>query len=335
MSDIPLISVIIPVYNGAKYLRKCVDSVLAQTYQNLEIILVDDGSSDSSGQICDAYTAQDKRIRVIHQQNAGVSAARNAGIKAAKGEYLSFIDGDDWVAPDFIKTLCQLVSKYQVPLAIVGRYTVFPTHTYQEKMLPDGKTLEVIHTGKGSFDVSQALQMTFAPYGLFVTNKLFRADLFKQILFPVGLMYEDIWLFYRLFQRIDKVAVCNTPLFYYNRLNQNSISRGKFHIRMLDYFTVTHDFVAKAKELKDTRLLHLVERQRLAHIIGFFKRMMPADFNDWNIIKPMQRELRHNLWLLLLKPRPLKVTVFGICCAVSFTLTKKLSNGLFGHTFAN
>lgn len=330
MNNTPLISVIIPIYNGKDYLSKCVDSVLAQTYQNLEIILVDDGSTDTSGHQCNFYAAQDKRVQVIHQKNAGLSAARNAGINAAKGRYISLIDSDDWVAPQFIQTLYTLTAKYQAPLAVVGRYTVFAEGTRQKKMLPNGKTLEIIHTDKGNFDTRQALQMTFAPYGYFVTNKLFDRELFKQILFPVGLLYEDLWLFYRLFQYINKVVVCDTPLFYYNRLNKNSLSRGKFHVRMLDYFTVTDDFLKEAKKLKDTRLLHRLERERLAHILGFFKRMMLGGFNDWKIIKPMQQELRRNIGLLLLQPRPLAPTLFGLCCCVNFSLTSKLLIRLLG-----
>ncbi|MBO4674555.1 MAG: hypothetical protein J5601_00490, partial [Elusimicrobiaceae bacterium] len=122
----------------------------------------------------------------------------------------------------------------------------------------------------------------------------------------------------------NKIVVCDSPLFYYNRQNGNSLSRGKFRIHMLDYFTVTDEFLEKAKELKDPSLQRIIIRQRLALICGFFKRMMLSNFNDQNILKPMQQELRRNLWLLLLRPRPLLVTAFGICCCISFKLTKKL-----------
>ncbi|MBO4675217.1 MAG: glycosyltransferase family 2 protein, partial [Elusimicrobiaceae bacterium] len=144
MSPTPLISVIISVYNTEKYLCKCVDSVLTQTYQNLEVILVDDGSTDSCGRICDEYVSKDSRVQVIHQQNAGLSAVRNAGIKAAKGEYFSFIDSDDWVDARFIETLWNLAEEHRAPVCVVGRYTVFPTQTRREKMLSNGKNIEII-----------------------------------------------------------------------------------------------------------------------------------------------------------------------------------------------
>ena len=109
--SLPLISVIIPVYNVQDYLARCLDSILAQTYQNLEIILVNDGSKDNSGAICDEYAARDDRVQVIHKENGGLSTARNAGLDLAAGEYLSFIDSDDWIASDAYEHLMNLVER--------------------------------------------------------------------------------------------------------------------------------------------------------------------------------------------------------------------------------
>ena len=107
----PLISVIVPVYNVEPYLRRCVDSILRQTYRNLEILLVDDGTKDNCGAICDAYARQDERVKVIHKENGGLSSARNAGIDASTGEYLSFVDSDDWIEPDMIKALADNMTR--------------------------------------------------------------------------------------------------------------------------------------------------------------------------------------------------------------------------------
>lgn len=120
----PLISVIVPVYNVEKYLRPCVDSILAQTYQNLEIILINDGSTDKSGQICDEYATKDKRVRVIHQANQGVSVARNAGLEGAKGQYIGFVDGDDWIDIETYQTAIGIVTKEQVDFIKWGYYKV-------------------------------------------------------------------------------------------------------------------------------------------------------------------------------------------------------------------
>ena len=324
MNQNPLISVIIPMYNGAKYLHKCVDSLLAQTYTNLEIILVDDGSTDESVQMCDELAQREQRIRVIHQANGGISVARNTGIKAAKGEYISFIDVDDWVAPIFIETLWKAVRKYQAPIVAVGRYEVLASKTIHKNILPNNEKEKLISTPAPVFTAQQAVEMTLSLASGCVTNRLFHRSLFKQILFPVGLFSEDNWMLYRLFQQVNKVAVCNVPLYYYNQTNENSISHGKFNMRMLDYFKVTDEFLVCAQQAKDTRLLHKVQRARLAVICGTFKRIMLSDFNDQNVIKPLLRELRRNLWVLLLNPRPLLATAFCVCCAINFQLTNKL-----------
>ena len=333
MSNNPLISVVIPVYNGVQYLQKCVDSVLAQTYTNLEIILVDDGSTDESFQMCDELARREQRIRAIHQVNGGISAARNTGIKAAKGEYISFIDQDDWVEPAFLETLWTMAHKYQAPIAVVGRYVIRPNETKQKNILPSHETEKLISTSNHTFTAQQSVKMTFAPYGGFVTNKLFHNFLFKQILFPVGLRSEDTWILYRLFQQVNKVAICNVPLYYWDNTNENSQSRGKFNIGMLDYFKVTDEFIECAKNAKDTRLLRKLQRARLSLICGTFKRMMLADFNEQNVINPLLRELRHNLWVLLLNPRPFSVTAFGVCCAINFKLTKIIFLRIYRHAY--
>ena len=324
MHNTPLISVIIPVYNVEKYLRKCVDSFLTQTYQNLEIILVDDGSRDTCARICDEYGKKYDNIRVIHQENGGVSSARNAGIKAARGKYIAFTDGDDWVESNFIKALWQTANKYHAPMAIVGRCFVLHDKTRDSLPLPSSQKEKVIISPEGCFNKRQALTMTFSPYGYFVTNKLFDISLFERTLFPTNVAYEDIWILYRIFQQVNKLAICNLPLSYWNRQNEESQSRGRLNKYMLDYFAMTDDFLVEAKKLRDNHLWCMIERERLAHICGFFKRMMICGFNNWQVIKSMQQELRHNLWLLLLHPWPLHVTAFGICCAISFKLTRKL-----------
>lgn len=122
MEQKPLISVIVPIYRVERYLSKCVESILNQTYRHLEIILVDDGSPDGSGAICDEFAEKDSRIRVIHKENGGLSDARNAGIQVAGGEYLAFVDGDDWIEPDMYEAMLGLTEKYGAKLVCAGRY---------------------------------------------------------------------------------------------------------------------------------------------------------------------------------------------------------------------
>ena len=122
----PLISVIVPVYNVEKYIAACVDSILAQTYTNLEILLVDDGSTDSSGALCDEYARRDVRVRVIHQENGGLSDARNTGMQSAQGTYFAFVDSDDFIAGDYIAYLYGMIEKHHAQIAVCGYQKVYP-----------------------------------------------------------------------------------------------------------------------------------------------------------------------------------------------------------------
>jgi len=324
MSDAPLISVIVPTYNHEKFLHKCIDSILAQTYSNLEIILVDDGSTDGSGKICDQYAQKDPRVKVVHQQNQGISAARNAGIAAAKGEHIAFVDSDDWVDATFVEVLLQTAQQNNSLIAAVGKYEVLSNRVHQAQTSLKPQEKKVFSASQGNFTAEEALELLLVKIDRYVADKLYHRSIFEYALFPVGMVYEDIWIFYRLLQHADKVAVYNAPLYYYNRCNENSISKGKFTHKQLDYFKVFDEFVADAKTFKSKRMLRILQRERLGHICGFFKRMMNSGFNDWNVIGPMQQELRRNLWILLMQPRPFLVTAFGVACAVSFPLTKQV-----------
>ena len=132
IAETPLISIIIPVYKVEPYLRKCLDSVVQQTYRNLEIILVDDGSPDSCGAICDEYATKDERITVIHQENKGLSAARNAGLDIATGDYIQFVDSDDWIEPDALATVLSIAEDHHVDIVCFG----FNKHLPSGEILP-------------------------------------------------------------------------------------------------------------------------------------------------------------------------------------------------------
>lgn len=223
----PLISVIVPVYNVEQYLSKCVDSILGQTYTNLEVILVDDGSPDNCGHICDEYAEKDRRIKVIHKKNGGLSDARNAAIDVAKGEYITFVDSDDTITPDYIETLYQLVNKYQCKIGVACLQTYLeganpsisqPKYREKELFILDG-IQEMFY---------QELFDTTAPC------KIFHRSLFEtSIRFPVGLLYEDLATTFRLMYKADKVAFCNRIIYNY-LLRPNSIEGQPFNVKKLD-----------------------------------------------------------------------------------------------------
>lgn len=219
----PLISVIVPVYNVKAYLRECLDSILRQSYRTLEIIVVDDGSQDGCAELCDAYAAADSRIRVIHQSNGGLSAARNAGMDAATGAFWSFVDSDDAVSPNFIQNLYRACADTGSEIAMC-RFC-----KEKERLdLPAAGT--AVYTG---YDMSlQLAQDASGAYGV-TWNKLYRADLFSNIRFPDRKLHEDEFTTYKLFWKADHCAVLEQDLYYY-RQRPDSIVNSAFSPRHLD-----------------------------------------------------------------------------------------------------
>lgn len=224
----PLISVIVPVYNVEKYLGKCVDSILAQTYENLEIILVEDGTRDGCGAICDAYAAQDPRVRVIHKENGGLSSARNAGMDIARGEYFGFVDSDDWIEPETYETLLNLAEKYDADLVSGSRYDVAE---------PTGeRTLGLHHEKEECISAMEMLGRVFVWDGCdsAAWDKLYRRHLFADIRYPLGMYSEDIAIFYKLMEKANRVALCPKPLYNYLH-RENSITTAKLSEKTFHY----------------------------------------------------------------------------------------------------
>ena len=207
------ISIIIPIYNREKSLKKCLDSVIRQTYENLEIILVDDGSQDNSGIICDDYANTDKRILVIHQQNAGVSAARNAGLAMVTGDYIGWVDSDDWIEPDMYECMLKNAQEYKADIVVCSRM-----ERYEDRSIFRGwQKTEILNK-------EQATQMLLNDECMqnYLWDKLFRNDLLADITFPVGRTYEDIAVMYKVFKRVERV-VCLPQAKYNYRQHSGSI----------------------------------------------------------------------------------------------------------------
>lgn len=212
-NDFPLISVIVPIYNVEPYIRKCLNSIITQTYRNLEIILVDDGSTDSCGLICDDYAARDSRIKAIHKQNGGVSSARNAGLRAATGEYIGWVDPDDWIEPDMFEYLLSNALAYSTDITVCGRVEQYP----QKTVFKGWKEVRLLDTG-------QALEQLLIDkeMGSYLWDKLWKAELFDGVAFPIGRTFEDISIMHRLFKRAEKILCL--PEAKYNYLQRtNSI----------------------------------------------------------------------------------------------------------------
>ncbi|MBD9011972.1 MAG: glycosyltransferase [Ruminococcus bromii] len=222
----PLISVIVPIYNVEKYLARCVDSIVNQTYKNLEIILVDDGSPDRCPQMCDDYAEKDSRIKVVHKKNGGLSDARNAGMAVATGEYISFIDSDDYVSDDFFECLLDVMNKENSDIAECSVVKFYDDNRFDE--ISDDLSVK-------TYDTQDAMSALIAenPFHQHVWNKLYKTELVKDIPYAVGKLNEDEFWTYRVFGRANKVARLNKTMYYYFQRNSSIMGVG-YNIRRLD-----------------------------------------------------------------------------------------------------
>lgn len=226
MSSAPLISVIVPVYKVENYLAKCVNSILAQTYTNIEIFLVDDGGPDNCGKMCDDYAQKDNRIKVIHKKNGGLADARNAAIDVATGEWIVFVDSDDYVEPDYVENLYSLTRKYDCKIACSGFRYVFEDEK-DDSTKNDPQKKECCY---GKWDALKKLFLQ-QDIGNEAWGKIYHKSLFETgIRYPFGLIYEDLPTTYLLFMWCDKIG-CSSKQTYNYLMRSTSIEGAKFNKR--------------------------------------------------------------------------------------------------------
>lgn len=226
----PLISVILPIYNIERYLPKCMESLFDQTYRNLEIIMVDDGSTDRCSRLCDEYAKADERITVLHKPNGGLSDARNCGIERAKGEYITCVDPDDWVDPDYVEYLLDLLQKYGTKMSICQHRVKYDSGAVREngrpgdEVIPAEKCLErmLYHD---VIDTSACA-------------KLYHRDLFQRVRYPKGKLFEDIGTTYALMLQCDRIAVGYESKYTY-QFHRNSIVNSEFRPAKMDLLEMT------------------------------------------------------------------------------------------------
>lgn len=226
-----LVSVIVPIYNVEFYLKRCIDSILEQTYKNLEILLIDDGSTDNSSKICDDYKIKDKRIKVVHKKNGGLSDARNVGINMAKGYYITFIDSDDSVEKDMIEYLLMLIVKFNTKMSICSHNIIFD----------EGKRIKRLGNGKEEKLTAKECIKKMLYHKDVDTSawaKLYSRDLFDNIKYPKGLLFEDIGTTYKFFFK-SKFIACGYIGKYNYYVRKNSIVTGCFSEKKLDLLKMT------------------------------------------------------------------------------------------------
>ena len=229
MEYMPLISVIVPVYRVEAYLDKCISSIVNQTYTNLEIILVDDGSPDNCPAICDAWAARDCRIKVIHKANGGLSDARNAGMKVAGGELMGFVDSDDWISSDMYQRLYENMLEHDSDIAACGVEMVWENDTPSRMLTKSGcNVLEAQEAMQASIEESWLKQP--------VWYKLYKTDMIQDISFPVGKHHEDVFWSYQAIGRARRVSVFDHPCYFYLQRSGSIMGTGYSMKRVMSFF---------------------------------------------------------------------------------------------------
>lgn len=310
MSNGELVSIIVPVYNAEQYISRCISCILDQTYRNIELILVDDGSSDKSAQIIDEESGKDKRIVVIHKINGGASDARNMGLSMCRGSYICFVDADDIIDPEYVMTMLSIAKEYDCDIVQCDYKKV--------------NNRDIIFTrGDNKISVVSSTDMLNRIYSesnvdtIVLWNKLFKKSVIADIRFPVGIMFEDEVFCPRVIYNASRIAITNSTLYYYYH-NNNSVMNMEYSKKKLDIFTALKlrmDFYCKCglKDLYDKDLykymnkllqnIYLVKKSQIADKSSIKRRLIGDYWGKYrealSVSWPLKRKIALLIWGIL------------------------------------
>lgn len=295
MVNQPIVSIIVPVYKVEKYLRQCVESVLAQTYSNWQLILVDDGSPDSSGKICDQYSRNDERIRVLHIENKGLSGARNAALPFVEGEFLTFLDADDALHPKFIELT---LSHFSEDIDVVAS-----SHTFDESYRAVPASFPVYEFSGKEF-TCEILYQSIKGCTNSACGKLYRSSLFNSIRFKPGIGYEDLELFYRLFSRLNKIIYIPLPLYFYRQHTGSYIHTfSKSRADVLDVTDEMKRYFSPAEATADKELYRAACDRRLSAYFNILGLMAKNRVKDKALELRCRDGIKCERWQSLIDPQ--------------------------------
>ena len=301
-----LVSIIVPVYKVEQYLKRCMDSVLNQTYKNIEVILVNDGSPDNCPALCDEYAKIDSRVRVIHKENGGLSSARNVALDSVKGDYIFFVDSDDWLALDTLEVLNEYLEKD------------YDMISFQRTYLTEEKVVEKGEKNPKDMDVSQYIDSSFlGRYDFFVTTKIFKAEVFNNVRFLEGRNYEDLEIMHRLFLNMKKVVGLDYFLYYYWKGNEGAITNTITMKNIQDHYLSANEIYRASKKYLEDR------GKDASNIVAWYKVEMSQLYIDYlkstdkdvELFAKIKSEIikeKVNFNRLLKQPRYLKYILYKI-----------------------
>lgn len=313
-----LISIIVPVYKAEKYLRRCIESILAQTYQNIEVLLVDDGSPDGSGAICDEYAEKDSRVRVFHKENAGVSSARNLGLREAKGEYIGFVDADDYIDKTMYDTLLNNLVKESADISVCSYYQeddngVFHKHWPQDDYL----------TISGDRQIEYLIANQY--YTCSCWDRLFKKALLSGLQFDeTKKVYEDLLFLYEVAKKSSSTVFTSAPLYYYCNNDGTSVARNPFDDKKMDVIKVSQyildDISATYPSLKGTARREFVRNNLMCASLA-----KAAGYKNQDNIQLIQHYIRKNLLHYLFSNAAVGYKVNALLISLSWKMFIKSS----------
>lgn len=243
----PKLSIIVPVYNVEKYIKRCINSILDQCFENFELLLIDDGSTDNSGKICDEYAKKDKRIVCVHQENSGVSAARNKGLDIAKGDYIGFVDSDDYIHKDMYKELIYYLEENDADVSICSMTFVFGNYNKSEENIGN---IKVFYGRKACHE-----NLLLNNFGLYVCNKIFKRDLCEQFRFDIKMkVAEDAYFNYLVLKNANRIVKINKGLYFYVQQREGSVTSNGFtdcRVQVLDYYKLVYEDIENEENMID------------------------------------------------------------------------------------
>lgn len=261
------VSIVVPIYNVEMYLEKCIESLINQTYDNIEIILVDDGSTDNSHNICKNYAQKDNRIKLIHKENGGLSDARNVGIENATGKYITFVDSDDWLSYDYCEIMVKHMNEENVDIVMAKLVSVYND---------DYVFVHKSNYNKNVYTNLEALEKFEDTVNVVAVAKLYKKELFNNLRYKVGKIHEDEFMFHKIFFEAKNVLALDSALYAY-RQRENSITTAKYSLKRLDALEALEDRMIFYDENK---LYELKEKTRAVYMYFLKKNIKEIVGND-------------------------------------------------------
>lgn len=309
----PRISIIVPVYKVEAYLVQCVESIRNQTFENIEIILVDDGSPDNCGDICDEYAKIDKRIRVIHKENGGLSSARNAGLRIAVGEYIGFVDSDDYIAPDMFEKLYHACVEKDVYLSACNYFYVYGKDVHLEE---ESGNICVLN----SEDFFRKILTEDGRIEMVAWNKLYHKSVFEGMdeIFPEGKLFEDLGSMYKFVFAVKKIAYIDIGLYFYRRFRPGAITSTQFNSREIERIEMGNNMTEYIRQIAPGIYRDALAFKFVNAYLSCVNSMVVSGSYDNKIYEYIRNDLKQNKMIIMKSFLPLWKKIQLLICSMNF-----------------